>query len=135
MAYIGQDKKKAIAAKLKPVLKQYGIKGTLSIDNYSTIVLKIKEGALDFIENFRTTIADHPTNLYKSYRVTDHIDVNPYWYHEHFNGACKEFLEKALNILNEGNHDNSNSQIDYFDVGWYVNVRIGSWDKPYILEK
>jgi hypothetical protein len=37
--------------------------------------------------------------------------------------------------MNGGNHDNSDVQTDYFDVGWYVDVNIGSWDKPYTLEK
>jgi hypothetical protein len=33
--------------------------------------------------------------------------------------------------MNDGNHDTSNAQIDYFCVGWYVNVNAGQWDKPY----
>jgi hypothetical protein len=36
--------------------------------------------------------------------------------------------------LNTGNHDNSDSQTDYFDVGWYVDVKVGKWNKPYIVE-
>jgi hypothetical protein len=33
--------------------------------------------------------------------------------------------------MNDGNHDTSNAQIDYFCVGWYVNVNAGHWNKPY----
>jgi len=22
---------------------------------------------------------------------------------------------------------------DYFDVGWYISVNLGKWDKPYIV--
>jgi hypothetical protein len=36
--------------------------------------------------------------------------------------------------MNMGNHDNSDIMTDYFDVGWYVDVNIGLWNKPYILE-
>lgn len=50
-------------------------------------------------------------------------------------GQALEFLKKAFAVLNNGNHDNSDISTDYFDVGWYVNVRIGEWNKPYILEK
>jgi hypothetical protein len=30
-----------------------------------------------------------------------------------------------------GNHDRSDIQTDYFDVGWYKSVNIGTWNKPY----
>ena len=36
MAYIDQDKKKELAPRIKHVLKKHGMKGTLSIDNYSS---------------------------------------------------------------------------------------------------
>jgi len=35
--------------------------------------------------------------------------------------------------MNEGNHDNSDIMTDYFDVGWYISVRLGKWDKPYVV--
>jgi hypothetical protein len=62
------------------------------------------------------------------------VDVNPYWYKDHFDGKAKKFLDEALRVLNTGNHDNSDSQTDYFDVGWYVDVKVGKWNKPYIVE-
>jgi hypothetical protein len=30
-----------------------------------------------------------------------------------------------------GNHDRSDSQTDYFDVGWYIEIQFGQWDKPH----
>ena len=51
MAYMNQEKKAKIAANLKPVLKKYGIKGTLSVRNHSSISLNIKSGKIDFIAN------------------------------------------------------------------------------------
>jgi len=24
---------------------------------------------------------------------------------------------------------------DYFNVGWYIDVNIGKWNKPYVIEK
>jgi len=24
---------------------------------------------------------------------------------------------------------------DYFDVGWYISVNLGRWDKPYIVSE
>jgi hypothetical protein len=37
--------------------------------------------------------------------------------------------------MNVGNHDRSDIQSDYFDVGWYVDVNVGAWNQPYELAK
>ena len=67
-------------------------------------------------------------------RKNQSVDVNPYWYHEHFSGKAKDFLKEVLAAMNKGNHNNSDAMTDYFDVGWYVDVNIGSWNRPYVLE-
>ena len=41
MAYISQEDKKALAPKIKSILKQYGLKGSLSIRHHPTLVLNI----------------------------------------------------------------------------------------------
>ncbi len=140
MAYVSQDRKKALAPAIKAVLKKYGVKGTLAVRNHSTLVLNIKSGSIDFIENFIQTDIDGPSGRKMSQDQIDYIrknralDVNPYWYKEHFSGKAKAFLSELLPAMNKGNHDNSDVQTDYFDVGWYVDVNIGNWNKPYILE-
>jgi hypothetical protein len=48
MAYMNQEKKAKIAAKIKPLLKRYGLKGSLAVRNHSTIVLNLKSGKIDF---------------------------------------------------------------------------------------
>ena len=35
----------------------------------------------------------------------------------------------------EQNHNNSDVQTDYFDVGWYIEINVGDWEKPYKLTK
>lgn len=56
------------------------------------------------------------------------------------NGAfvsCKawEVLRRAVEIGNAENWNNSDSQIDYFDVNYYFNISIGKWDKNYEVVK
>ena len=58
--------------------------------------------------------------------------MNPYWYQDHFVGKSKKFLAEVIPAMNAGNHNNSDIQTDYFDVGWYIDVNIGRWNKPYI---
>lgn len=121
MAYVSQELKAKIAPKVKAILKKYKVKGSLAVNNHSTLVLNIKEGALD---------------MYKDYGNTEDatkfgIQVNPYWYKDHFNGRTRTFLAEVIPAMNDGNWDKSEAQTDYFNVGWYVSVNIGKWNKPY----
>ena len=49
MAYMSQSLKKELAPAIKAVLKKYNVKGTIAVRHHSTLVVNIKEGALDFI--------------------------------------------------------------------------------------
>ncbi len=143
MAYMNQERKTVIAAKLKPILKKYGVKGTLAVRNHSTIVLNIKSGPIDFIENFIQTDADKncgpggkmSADQVDYIRKNQSVDVNPYWFQEHFSGRARQFLlETFAAMKGAGWYDNTDAQIDYFDTAYYVDVNIGRWNKPYILE-
>jgi hypothetical protein len=121
MAYVSQELKAKIAPKVKAILKKYKVKGSLAVNNHSTLVLNIREGALD---------------MYKDYAKTEDaakfgIQVNPYWYKDHFDGRTRAFLAEVIPAMNDGNWDKSEAQTDYFNVGWYVSVNIGKWNKPY----
>ena len=59
--------------------------------------------------------------------------INNYWYQDHFTGKSLEFLNKLVPLMMVGNHDNSDIMTDYFDVGWYIDINIGRWNKPYQL--
>ena len=132
MAYMTQDNKKSKAPEVKAVLKKYGLKGgSLSVEHRSTLVLTIRKGELDFISNYNTVGEDRISHYGKPNKAEGYISINPYWYRDHFDGKCRDFLTEVLDIMNNGNHDRSDIMTDYFDVGWYVSVNIGKWDKPY----
>jgi len=139
MAYMSQEKKAKIVAAVKPILKKYGIKGTFAVRNHSTIVLNIKSGKIDFIENYIKTDKEKPYAKYMSddqvayIRKNKTLDVNPYWYQDHFSGVAKKFLSEVLPTMKSAGdwYDNSDIQTDYFDTAFYVDVNIGSWKKPY----
>ena len=125
MAYVNQAIKTKIAPKIKAICAKYKVKGSLSIRHHSTLVLTIKSGAIDFIGNGNVTCGQANTSGYEQ--------INPYHYGSHYSGKAKKFLQEVLAEMNAGNHDNSNSQIDYFDVGWYVDVNIGKWNQQYAI--
>jgi len=128
MAYMNQERKAKIAAAIKPILKKYGLKGSLSVRNHSTAVLTIKSGKIDFIGNFNKTCEPR-------FMADKCIDVNPYWYQDHFDGIAKAALAEIVPAMYSADwYDNSDAQVDYFDTAYYIDVNIGKWDKPYTLE-
>ena len=51
MAYYSQERKKSVAPLVRDLLKEYGFKGSLSVDNHSSVILTLKEGNMDVFEN------------------------------------------------------------------------------------
>lgn len=133
MAYMNQERKAKLAPAIKAALKKYGVKGTISVNGYSTLAVNIKSGRLDFIRNYNETVQARPGGFRNGSSVKDNLDVNPYWFREEFSGEVLDFLKELIAAMKVGNWDNSRAEIDYFDVGWYISVNIGKWNKPYIL--
>ena len=125
MAYVSQDLKKKLAPKIKAICNKYGVKASLAVRNHSVLCLNIKSGKIDFLGNYA-----RDNEYAKKY---GHIDVNTYWYQDHFDGVARDFFSEVIPAMNVGNHDNSDIQTDYFDVGWYIDVNVGKWNKPYEL--
>lgn len=133
MAYYSQEMKAKAAPKIRKLLKAYGLKGTLSVNHLSTVTLTIRSGKLDFIGNYKDTMKARCPNTPVTVS-SGSLDVNPYWYEDHFQGRVLAFIKAAFAILNDGNWDKSDIQSDYFNVGWYSAIHIGDWRKPYVLE-
>ena len=125
MAYVSQDLKKKLAPKIKAICTKYGVKASLAVRNHSVLCLNIKSGKIDFLGNYA-----RDNEYAKKY---GHIDVNTYWYQDHFDGVARDFFSEVIPAMNVGNHDRSDIQTDYFDVGWYIDVNVGKWNKPYEL--
>ena len=143
---MSQERKQALAPKIKAVLKKYGMKGTIGVLGSLALVVRIKEGKLPLIEDFVAKMDydgwDQRARCPKAHeermlQITQerHIDVNPYHFKDHFTGNCKEFLSELHAAMSAGNHDRSDILTDYFDIGWYVEMQIGDWNKPYKMVK
>ena len=124
MAYMSQERKKKLAPAIKRICKKHGVKATLGVNNHSTLRLNVSEGPIDF--TFTNSRGEEVRN-----------SVNEYWYQESYadNPKALAFLSEVIPAMNNGNHDNSDIMTDYFDVGWYISVNIGRWDKEYIQRR
>ena len=142
MAYMSQERKAQRAPVIKAILKRYGVKGTLAVRNHSTLVLNIKSGKIDFVGNYIKTDAAKPHARKMSQDQIDYLvknrslDVNPYWFQEHYSGKAKSFLTEVFAALKGDDYfDETDAQIDYFHTSHYCDVNIGQWNKPYELTK
>lgn len=137
MAYMNAEKKAKLAPAIKAVLKKHGLKGSISVRNHSALVVKVKAGKIDFFGNLvaRAKERGFADNIAHAERIAEkrHMDVNHYWLDESYSGKALACLKELKAAMNEGNHDRSDLMTDYFDVGWYINIEIGRWDRPYEL--
>ena len=135
MAYASQELKAERTSEVKSILKQYGLKGSLSIQNHSMLKLTITAGSIDFFES-----ANRMNNAYAARRsetahtVADNMQVNPYYISTNFDGVAAEVLSKLVLALKGPNfYDKSDIQSDYFNCSHYIGIEIGKWNKPYQL--
>lgn len=136
MAYMSQERKSQIAPVVKAICKKYGVKASLSVHNHRTLVLNVTQGDIDFIGNWNKVVGSNAWHVHRGWQpATDHLGVNPYHYKDQFDGRALQFIKEVHSAMMKGNHDNSDIQSDYFDVGWYVDINIGRWNKPYALVK
>lgn len=134
MAYVNQERKAKIAANLKKVMPE-GWKYSLAVRNHSTLVLTIRQAPVDLLGNIRETTSKMDYAFAygnKAPEVGTYWDVNTYYIDRQFSGDVLATMQAIDVAMNDGNHDNSDIQTDYFDVGWYVDIKIGKWDDPFL---
>lgn len=125
MAFVDQAKKSRIAANLKKVVPA-GWKYSLAVRNHSTIVMTIASAPFELLKAFKASDYFNP-------QTATHVDVNVYHYDKWIEDQCvAEVMGQIVDALNTDNHDNSDLMTDYFDVGHYVDLNIGRWNKPFV---
>ena len=97
MAYMNQERKATIAKAVNPILAKYGMKGSLRVRNHSTIVLTLASGSIDFIGdlNDERFLLQRTSEEIDELRKDYTLDVNPYWYQEHYTGTALSFLSEV----------------------------------------
>ena len=114
MAFISTQKVAEIRSTLKKEFPE--IKFSVRRDGHTSVKITILKSPYDF----------RPQTM-KSVTV---LDVNTYWI-ENIGYGHAQILNRINEIAHIGNHNNSRPEIDYFDVGWYVTVSLGQFNKPF----
>ena len=110
------EQKKLLDKQVKRVAERYNLKVTSKRINHSTYALTIRSGAVDF-------------------RNLAYKQVNPYWLENDFEGLPLKVLTEFKNVLfskDNGYFDKSDIMTDYFHCAYYVDINIGTYEKPYI---
>ena len=119
MAYVSQEDKKALAPAIKAVLKKYNMKASISVNNHSSLCVNIKEGVIDFSDDF--THGD------------GYIQVNEYWIDDNYAGVKGDFFNELLAAMKGPKYFNDDDAMtDYFSRSHYTNINVGKWNKPYV---
>jgi hypothetical protein len=133
--------KAKLAPTIRAICKKYGIKASIAVRHHSTLVLNIRQGSIDFIENYiATDAAKNYSNKMSEDQVAyirknRSLDVNTYWVKDHYSGKAKEFLVAMIAAMEGPDFFNKDdAQTDYFHRSHYIDINIGQWDKPYALE-
>lgn len=145
MAYVNKEKKAKIKEALQQVMPK-DWKWSLAVRNHSTAVLTISKAPIDLVAIFcdaadvynkvRVDIYGEPVHTTQRQRESMNYDVTKWDMQRMTEGLQNRYIaaifDKIFDAMNTDNHDNSDIMTDYFDVGHYVDVQIGKWDRPFI---
>ena len=126
MAYISQETKAAVTPAIKAVLKKFGItKASISTPNKMALCVTLRQGALDLMEDMKNNT---------KYELRGYAEVNPYHHMRQFSiKEHQDLITELLVAMKKSDWaDNSDAMTDYFDISYYLTIKVGSWDKPYV---
>jgi len=135
VAYMDQEKKSKIAAALKLAIPKTW-KYSLGVRHHSTIVLTIASAPVDLIAEWNKNAKAQAEwkNEARLFSPADgYVQVNHFYLERAFDKHLSIF-EAIRNALNLDNHDRSDITTDYHDVGHYLSINLGKWDKPFLVK-
>lgn len=116
MSFALKQNKKRIVGDIKKVLEKYGVKATVFIRNMKTVCIYLKSGPIDF---------------HTSYSPVSAPDI----FHE-WKNVQRDFFVELFSAANQGNYNTSHiSDKDMYYNAWHIDISIGTFTNPYIVEK
>ena len=125
MAYITTEEVAEIRKELKETLGPKGFKFSVRKRHHMAVAVTITAGPADF------------SRLLAKENMA-YAQINPY--HTEFYGEHAELFETIIAIIKSAPakatdgrawYDKSDSQTDYFDTAFYINLNVGDFEKPY----
>ena len=124
MACMTQEKKKVIAENLKKVMPK-GWKFSVAVEHHSVLILNIKSAPVDILKALKSSEYLDPSKLTRIQLTCGRFD-NTFTDPE-LADTFRE-ISAAMNTLN---YDRSDVMTDYFDVGYYTRINVGTFERPF----
>jgi len=118
MAFVSKELKATVHAKLKTIIPKTW-KWSLAVRNHSQLVLTVSKAPVDLVA------LNNGRNELNVYHFVEHLAKAP--------AEIKTLIIDIIAALNTDNYNRSDYMSDYFDVGHYISLQFGKWDKPFIV--
>lgn len=136
MAYISTEEKQKIAKALKNVIPK-DWKWSTSAPHHSTFCLTIQSAPIDLVQIYIDELNKKRDDDRKNVNYGN-IDLNVYWYKDTLQEQpelVKIFDGIISTIKSVGEwFDHSDAMTDYFHTAFYIDVKLGKWNKPFIVK-
>lgn len=140
MAYVSKEVIEQVRTDLKALNKKFDVKTTVAGLHGLTLRVTIAEGVIDFGSNMSDCVLNEwHAKPYKESRAKylqecKGVNINHYYTDKQFSGIALEYIEKLIAIIKKQHWDESDAMTDYFHCSFYIDIKIGRWDKPYMLK-
>lgn len=125
MAYIKKEEISAIRNELKKRFGHTGLKFGVKNRHHSSVHVTIKAGPIDFSDIYRDGDEYAQVNIYH---------LQNYGQHTPFFEELEKIIKTAPSLIEGGREwfDKSDMMTDYFHTAFYIDLDVGSYDKPYV---
>jgi len=125
MAYIKKEEISAIRNELKKRFGHTGLKFGVKNRHHSSVHVTIKAGPIDFSDIYRDGDEYADINIYH---------LQNYGQHTPFFEELEKIIKTAPALIEGGREwfDKSDMMTDYFHTAFYIDLDVGSYDKPYV---
>lgn len=135
MAYISQEEKKAIVKALKDIVPK-NWKVTYGVNHHSTFVMRISEADINLPYEFRYVDRDDVERNADGCHHTHVLSESAGTYYGSYRFVSPDVLVLFKSICETihsvgGWFDNSDLMTDYHNTAFYVDIKFGTWDKPF----
>lgn len=120
MAYISTDEVRTIRNDLKEAFPEFKFSVRYEQNSKSSITVVIKSGPVKFVDTM-----SFDGRVDNGYMALNHYHLGNY---DH-----SDILQQIMAVVNKKNYNNSQIEYDIHDVGFYVNLYQGEWNKPYVV--
>ena len=133
MAYITTQEVAAIRKELKAQLPQY--KFSVTKHHHSSVTVAFMKGpAFSEYTYFDRYAGEQKESVLEGHEQLNHYHAERFYGEE--NAAIINKVEEIIKTapVKAGGrewYDDSDSQTDYFDTAFYMNIHVGKWDKEY----